>query len=465
MENTRMRRVVTTRRIRVLHIRLQYLADMIAVRDFICNFSPSTLLPETQLMYIMTPPDLIRYVSDGFETAKAGQAAEIYSVVSRYFDQGLLERRSHYAFGWIIYYALHQADAHDIDNRKRMLARYLNLEVARPHKLHSMILTEAIRLHKDAADNAYLIRSRKAPAPVNGKAPTFSIVRFANLWNLAHLREGDWRRKEKDGKPLNSTVERLITSYVNELQASRQTPPPEFLSLIENARIAYPDSSNLLSQIAITDDLMGNTEEATDSLRNAILISPAKFFLWSRLASMIDKDKEPKLYMSLLYKALSLPGQEDYKGRIRLSLAEAWMSLKAYPQALYELEAIKSLYGRNGWHLPPRFTEMENAIPPSARPVDPLPAYRRIASLADDFIYSSLPETAVTKNYHKESSVNHDRYGNTRRQPAAWRVADGNGNNYWLTPSRFNIPDNLPVGTPLTVRLHNRKVVDAKIKN
>ena len=76
-----------------------------------------------------------------------------------------------------------------------MLARYLRLQVERPHKLHSMILTEAFRLYKDAAEASFIAKNKEGFNPVSD-ATRFSIVKFTNLWDLNNLRHGDWKRKE-----------------------------------------------------------------------------------------------------------------------------------------------------------------------------------------------------------------------------------------------------------------------------
>ena len=158
----------------------------------------------------MTKEELSTYVSDGFEKAKRGEALEVYTTVCPYFDRGELPTSRHYAFGWIIYYAMHQSPEQEIAARRQMLGRYLKLSLVKPHKLHSMILTEAIRLRREADDK-------------------FSLMKFLPLWNLANLRPGDWRRKEVDGKPVSSTVEKLITQYVNEAIA---TEPLRFIAAL-----------------------------------------------------------------------------------------------------------------------------------------------------------------------------------------------------------------------------------------
>lgn len=399
----------------------------------------------------METNELIKLVSDGFDRAKSGAAAEVYAEVAPYHDNQTLPLKSHYPFGWIIYYALHQSPAHAIKERKQMLARYLNLQVERPHKLHSMILTEAFRLYKDAEE----IRS--------STEPRFSIVKFTDIWNLAYIRPTDWNRKEHEGKQLPSTVEKLITHYTDELYSMRIPASEEFTGIINRALVAYPPTANLFAQRAQIHELAGENEAAIEMLRNAILSSSTKFYLWSRLANLITDKDDLRLKVSLLYKALRCPGQEDFKGKIHLQLAAALADGGAFPQARWELKYVKDFYVKNGWHLPRLYKETEKKIPAGTEAADPSGIYRKIEHMADDFIYESLPEIPARKTFHKPAAETTDRYGNRRMGQTAWRVTDADGVNYWFSPARFGIPENLPADTPVMVKVFGGKVVKAMI--
>ena len=341
-----------------------------------------------------------------------------------------------------------------------MLARYLNLQVVKPHKLHSMILTEAIRLYKDATDASSLARVKEGFNPVTD-ATRFSMVKFADLWNLANLRPGDWRRKEHEGKMLPSTVEKLITSYVDELYAARIPASPQFMDIINRALAEYPGSANLYAQCAQLYELAGEQEAAIGMLRNAILASPTKFYFWSRLAALITDKDSLRIKVGLLYKALCCPGKEEFKGKIHVNLASALAEGGAFPQAKWELKYVKDLYDRNEWYLPRLYRETEKKIPAGTQPADPVTLYKKVEQLADDFIYESLPEIPVRKTYHKPGAETTDRYGNRKMAQTAWRVTDTQGNNYWFTPMHYNIPDNMPTDTELKIKVFNGKVVKA----
>ncbi len=410
----------------------------------------------------MNEREIIRLVSDGFEKAKGGDATNVYEKVAGLHDSGQLPDKSHYPFGWIIYYALHQSKQNEVAKRKRMLARYLKLNVEKPHKLHSMILTEALSLYKDSQDAIFSQKTRGVDV-AKREETRFSLVAFCDLWNLGNLRPGDWRRKDYEGNTLPSTVEKLITNYVDELSSTNKIPTPEFMEIVERALEEYPDSSNLSAQCAQLCVISGDTERAVVLLRNAILSAPTKFFLWSRLAELMNGEESRRLKIAFLYKALCCPGQEDFKGRIHLMLADALAEAGAYPEAMWEMTRVKEIYGRNGWHLPPRFKEIEKRMPVSTSPVDPAAAYRKVEKMADDFIYDGLPEIPVKKTYHKSATETANRFGGRNTPLAAWRVTDGKGNNYWFNPGKFGVNEALPNNTSLLVKVHAGKIVKARL--
>lgn len=63
--------------------------------------------------------DIIKFISDGFEKAKSGDAINIYNKVARFEEINTIPLKSHYPYGWIIYYALHQSSDNEIQSRKK----------------------------------------------------------------------------------------------------------------------------------------------------------------------------------------------------------------------------------------------------------------------------------------------------------------------------------------------------------
>ena len=407
--------------------------------------------------------DLAKFVSDGVDLAKAGKAAELYNQILPYFENSTLPVTSHYGFGWITYYAIHQSGDANFLQRKRMLATYMGLTLRRPHKLHSMILLEAIRLYRNLPDNDY--RRPSAQQPSTKDIPAFSIIRFMELWKFANLREGDWRRKSVNGNITPSTTEKLITCYIDELTSKPGlTPADDFLNIVNKALTQYPDSVNLLAQYAALCQHSGDTTRAADYLSRAILISPTKPYLWQRLAAILPSDTNPRLKIALLYKALTAPGQENFKGRIRLSLASVMAESGAWQQAAWEVEKVEKFYAANGWQLPGEGRRLKDLISTGTQPADPTEAYRKIEHLAEEYLYNSLPSQEAKKTYHKPAQTPApDSNPRHRAQLTAWRVTDSNGTNYWFNPAKHNIREDLPHGTRLLIRTIGNRIVRAEL--
>lgn len=401
----------------------------------------------------MDANQLAKLVSDGFDKAKQGDAIATYLSFLPHLKDGSLPEKSHYPFGWIIYYALHQSPDNDVEPRKHMLANYLKLKVTVPHKLHSMILTQAIRLYKDARNASFGKRREEVT--------TFSILKFLNLWNFDNLRQGDWNRKEHDGQRMPSTVEKLMTVCCDELEDMRTNPPREIWAILESLHGMYPDSDSINAQLGALHELSGNSNEAARFYRSSILLSPVKFHLWKKLAMLIDPEQNPHLRVALLYKALLAPGQEQFKGKVRIELARTLAQRGAFPQAMWEMQRVKNLYEANGWHLSPSFLSISKLIPEGTTPSDPTSLYKKVEHLADNELYSALTPLVATKTYHKPSAP--DPKSRSGMSPVAWRLTDAEGNNYWIQPHRFKMAPDHPVGTRVSIRLHNGRAVSAEL--
>lgn len=394
------------------------------------------------------------FVSENFPAAKAGDAIRIFAVAKEAFDAGLLPVSDHYAFAWILYYALHQSPKYDIMERKRMLALYFKLDIKKPHKLHSMILLEAMRLRRDAIDRKYNDKE--------GDAPDFSIVRFSEIWNLENLRPGDWKRKPFQDKEMASTVDKFITLYVNELESTSTPPSDSFRAVITKALEEYGPSANLLGQMASVLALDGKNKEAREMLRKAVISAPRKFYLWAKLASMVDRVEEPRLYVGLLAHALAIRGQDEFKGKIRLDLARFFIEKEKSAEALWELQIYKRLYEEKGWGLSKSFLEAMNAIPAGTVAANPSGIYRYLIQRAEEEVFSCLEEIEMTKTYHRPAEA--DKNPRFDKPSVAWRLTDVEGQNYWIIPRRFRLVEDLPLGTPIMVRLFQGHPVTARPK-
>ena len=409
-----------------------------------------------KISHTMNDQELRTLISNGVDAAKRGEAVNVYNTVMPYYQAGRVAQSSHYALGWIIYYALHQAAKSDIEGRKRMLGQYLKLSTPRPHKLHSMILTEAIRLYNDAGYVVFRSRSSNGQQPVG-----FSIIRFLKLWDPENLREGDWRRKRVEDKDMSSTVEKLITICVDELKGERSAlNGSQVIPIIDRACEMFPESVNLLAQRATLHRLTGEKEKSAALVRRALLLAPGKGYLWADLAASMDLRDNPRLHVAFLAKALWGPGPEYMKGRIRLALAEVWCRYESYARALWELTTVKDVYEPLGWHLPSEYAQLIRKIPQDLDVSDPTAAYLRLMPLAEEELYSHLPEIVVRKTFHKVPTREDVKRLKSYIKPCiAWRLNDESGNAYWIQPHRFGLDPEMPIGSVFTIRVHKGRCV------
>ncbi len=149
---------------------------------------------------------------------KKGDAYQSYATISQIYDKGELPNRFFTDYGWVIYRALHQNPQLDVIERKKLLVHYLSLNLPTPSTLHSLILSEAVRIEQ--------------AVPLS-----FLFSAFLDKWDLANLRDEDWVGGENEqGQQLPSLVEKTITVYVKEMLITHEvSPSDDFLNVLERA--------------------------------------------------------------------------------------------------------------------------------------------------------------------------------------------------------------------------------------
>lgn len=374
-------------------------------------------------------------VKNAYENAKNGDDAfALYQQVASWHDDGTLDNRLYNTFGWLIYYALKQTDLKDATKRKRLLFKYLNLELPRPSMLHSLILGEAVKVE----ENTPLL---------------FRIRDFVRLWGLENLREEDWAQFKTDGGYVTpSVVEKLIKVYTRELKNDGVEAPEEFVALVDDALAKYPNNQYMPSYKADVLISLGRSQEALDYYKNMILLSPSKYYLYDRVADLVE---DIDLKIGLLSKALTSGADDDYLGAVRLKLASLLCRKNMGENAKYELDKYHEIYQKNRWGLKSSFLEMFNSLRfiTSAANNDAL--YHEYAAGADEFIYSSLPSIVAVKVGEKKDE-DRKRPG---RMITTWILRTGNETIRLRKPTKFQLDRHTNNGTVFDVKLHEGRVV------
>ena len=374
-------------------------------------------------------------IKDLTEKAKAGENVYTeYKAIEELFKNNKLDETLYLDFGWLVYYVLKHTPLTDAHIRKVLLSNYLKLNLPKPSVLHSLILTEAIKVEQNT--------------PLQ-----FRIRDFISLWGLDNLREEDWEQfHTDDGKTLPSSVEKLIGVYAKELKTDHVESPEEFIQLVDKALERYPKSQNMPYFKASVLISQGKTDEALAYYKDLILRFPSKFDLWDHAAELID-DIDTKI--GLRCKALTCGTDDEFVGGVRLRLADLLMQKNLMSNAKYELDRFRSTYENKGWRLKSEYWQMQKQLQDVQPSDDNAGMYARFAANADEFIYSALPVNLAIK---VAESLNDDR-NHPGRKIMTWILRTDKSVVRLRKPAKFGLNKRTPNGVAFDVKMQGDKIV------
>lgn len=380
-------------------------------------------------------------LKDALEKAKRGDRIyQEYQYFLSLFKAGDLDATLFLDFGWLIYYALKQTFSDEqihIDSvhiRKEMLSNYLALELQKPSMLHSLILTEAIKVEQNT--------------PLQ-----FRIRDFIRIWGLENLREEDWEQyRTEEGNTLPSTVEKLIGVYTKELKTDGVESPDDFDLLVDKALAKYPKNQNMPYFKATVLISQGKSQEALTYYKNLILQFPSKFYLWNQTVELVE-DIDTRI--GLLCKALTCGADDEFLGGVRLRLASLLYQKGMGENAKYELERYRETYQNNRWNLKPEFWQVYNQVNSVETAVDNNVIYAEFAVRADEFIYSSLPTVIAVKVAETKSE---DR-NHPGRKITTWVLRTSENVLRLRKPTKFGLRKRVSNGVVFEIKIHDGKIV------
>ena len=362
-----------------------------------------------------------------------GDAVSMCNVVSGYYDNGDLDVKLHRDYGWLIYYALRQTELNDAYNRKFLIARYLKLELERPSMLHSLILSEAVKIEKNT--------------PLQ-----FRIRDFIKMWGIENLREEDWKQfTTNDGKTIPSTVEQLISVYAKEMKTDGVVPCEEVCELLDKALPKFPNNQYLPYYKATMLIAQGKKEEATDYYKTLIIANPSKFYLWDQLAELVDDEN---VAIGLRCKAVTSGTDEEFIVNVRLRLAAMLIAKGLLPNAKHELDMYQKAYEMKGWHLKQAFFDVASRIPSDVVAIDNKDFYAEYSAYAEEYIYSALPSIIAIK----ESDRMIDDQHRPGRKFLCWKLRADKKTINLRKPQKFGLNGKTPNGKVFEVKELNGKV-------
>lgn len=378
-------------------------------------------------------------VQQAYAQAKAGNGEGAYATVSSIYNDGRLPDDQTNAYGWIIYYSLKQQSDNDVERlvveRKRRLMRYIELGLPSPSLLHSLILSEAVRIERTT--------------PLK-----FVLHNFFDLWGgSAKLRPEDWEQFEGEHGTLPSLVEKLVTVYVKEVVTDGRDPSEDFVALIDKALETFGNNQNLPRQRAQIYLHFNQKDKAIDLYRKQLKRNASRYSLWAELAALVE-DADTRLALTCM--ALSIKTKEDFLGKIRIYLAEQLCNRNEYALAAGQLALVRRCYERQGWHIPPTIAKVSDRIPAETAEADGRDFIRRHADEANIYLYDNAIHTTLVK-----SGETTDRKTQKRR----WWAADADGNRYSFDPRRLHLPGKCPDGTAIKAVIADKRVLQASVSD
>lgn len=293
---------------------------------------------------------------------------ETYDKFCELSKNGTLDKSLFRDFGWLIFYRLRALPLNMMLQRKRAMLQYFQLKLERPSLLHSLILSEAVKMKKNSPSG-------------------FRFRDFVSMWELENLRPEDWDKiKLPTGKSRNSLVEILIGTYVREIVADKAPATDDFVQLLEKAVSIYKSNPHLPLYKAQVMVSVGKTEDASAFYKVLLKRWPKKFFLWARAEELLPP-KELSLRIAFLSKAIFHIREQAFLGDIRLKLAYLLQKQGLYSYALFELTQYERYYQSQNWHIKPWHETLKNLIEGKSQGVNTVPTpYAEFLPLADRYI-------------------------------------------------------------------------------
>lgn len=374
-------------------------------------------------------------IKEAITALKSGASADITRLkVEQMFLNGELNQNLYQDYGWLIYYTLKGTPVGEVQKRKILLRNYLKLSINGKNPLHSLILSEAVKVERNT--------------PLQ-----FRIRDFVKLWDLENLRDEDWRQFMTDnGITIPSLVEKLVGVYAKELKADKVKADKEFIELADKAFERYTNNQYMplyKAYILISSD---KPEEALEFYKGIIMKTPSKCYLWEQAAEIVD---DVEMRIGLLCKAISVEKDESFVGGCRLNLAKALIEYGLLPNAKCELDKYYNFYTSQGWGLKQDFKEVVNLIPQETIAENNTSLYNEFIPKAETFIYSAIPSQFAIKI--------EDRQIDDKKRPGRkfiqWTLMTKNGTIRLKKPNNFGLDSRMKNGTPFDIKIHEDKIV------
>ena len=183
---------------------------------------------------------------------------------------------------------------------------------------------------------------------------------FFDWWNLDNLRKEDYEPfiTERGNKLMTLAERAFIANSKALLQQHDKGRVEQFLPKLDALMEAHPEMiypGYFYGKLLLS---LGTTEE--EALKVIIPFAQQKsreFWVWQLISDVFVNDEEKQL--ACLLRAVNCPTQENFLGKLRIRLADFYVSHRMYDKARFHIDKVARNYMKQGWKMPP---EIDNWI-------------------------------------------------------------------------------------------------------
>lgn len=224
---------------------------------------------------------------------------------------------------------------------------------------------------------------------------SWRFLDFFRKWGYENLSKDDFRDvSDENGNVAKSLAVRVAKKCFEVVRVKRDKDPDllAWMSVMFDYIIARTVEDEWVTRQRAIIHIWGEDyEKARDIFKSLLLKMGDKYYIWSELAECVEDDD---LKLALMSKSLLMEKNEDYIGNIRLAMAEVLIRKGMSSEAAAELDR----YRGNRERLSVRYESLSAMIPASivlsGNNVEKV--YKRFAPLAEEYLYSDLPEQILT---------------------------------------------------------------------
>lgn len=239
-------------------------------------------------------------------------------------------------------------------------------------------------------------------------------IEFANWWGFENFKTEDYlKEKMSNGREIMSIVEQAYISYAKHLLTPEisfeglginKEDIVEFIPKIKELEEIHPEyqypayfHAKLLLAIGDKENMLSTILPFAKKKQN-------DFWVWEIMGDAFSNEQDKTF--ACYCKALTCYSPENMLVKLRQKMAVILISKQFFNEAKTEIEIIVNTRKENQWNIPCIITTWQNqdwyknAIPNNSN----LNFYRRYTSIAEDLLFSDVPEEMVFVDF-----VNNDK--------------------------------------------------------